>query len=320
MQSLASRAVFVSLREGRAKPRNRLPAAVLSWVVMWSDQPKLPGQPEIRHSYVQANGVRFHVARTGKGPTLLLLHGYPEHWYAWRRVIPLLSESFSLVALDLRGSGWSGAPRQGYDTRTRAADVLAVMDALQLQRVGLIGHEWGGWLGFRLCLDVPERFGGLLAVNSMHPWLSRRRIAPHIWRFWYTVLLEFPWLGGRAVRQHPNLLRWLLRRGGAQDLDSFVDAACRPDNARAGQKLHWQFAMHDIPRLVLGRSRDERLQVPAIIVAGTDDVVLRPQSLVGVEPYGKELRLVILPGGHYLPEQCPAELAELAAELFEALG
>ena len=117
--------------------------------------------PAITHRYVTANGVRLHVAEAGaSGPPVLLLHGYPQHWYAWRHIITDLAADHRVYALDLRGAGQSDAPRRGYDTATLAADVRAVLDALGLPAVTLAGHEWGGWLGFHLALAAPHRIAG----------------------------------------------------------------------------------------------------------------------------------------------------------------
>jgi len=93
----------------------------------------------VTHRFVTVRGVRLHVAEAGGGDPVLLLHSFPQHWYAWRRVIPLLAGQYRLICPDWRGFGWSEAPARGYDTASRAADVLALMDALGLYRVRLVG-------------------------------------------------------------------------------------------------------------------------------------------------------------------------------------
>ncbi|MEU8305664.1 alpha/beta fold hydrolase [Actinomadura sp. NPDC048955] len=134
----------------------------------------MPWVDGVEHRFVEARGIRFHVAGAGEGPPLMFVHGFPQHWYAWRHLVPLLADRYRLVMPDLRGAGWSDAPYRGYGTRDRAADVLALMDALGLDRVGLIGHEWGAWAGFRACLDAPDRFTRFLALNIVHPWPPAR--------------------------------------------------------------------------------------------------------------------------------------------------
>ncbi|TDT24448.1 alpha/beta hydrolase family protein [Streptomyces sp. BK208] len=103
-------------------------------------QPEVAG---VHHSQVNVRGVRLHVAQAGTGEPVVLLHGFPQHWYGWRRLIPLLSERYRLICVDQRGFGWSDAPARGYDTDSRVADIIGLLDALGLDRVRLIGHDWG---------------------------------------------------------------------------------------------------------------------------------------------------------------------------------
>jgi pimeloyl-ACP methyl ester carboxylesterase len=279
--------------------------------------------PRITHRYVQANGLRFHVAEAGThGPPVLLLHGFPQHWYAWRHVIADLAADHRVYALDLRGAGQSDAPRHGYDTATLATDVLAVLDALELPAVQLIGHEGGGWLAFHVALTAPERLSSFLAVNTPHPWLPHRKLLPQMWRYWYTALLEYPVLGAWVIRSRPGVLRWLLRRGRPDlpnaDIDIFIDAAREPARARAGQQLHWQMVLRDIPRRALGGYRRRHLAVPTLLLAGTRDFALSPRSLTDARPNADELRVRVVDGGHYLPEQRPDMVAAAARELNNA--
>ncbi|MGW4897156.1 alpha/beta fold hydrolase [Kitasatospora sp. NPDC004240] len=284
----------------------------------------LPPVEGVRHRYVDIGGVRLHVAEAGRGEPVLLLHGFPQHWYAWRRLIPLLADEYRLICPDLRGFGWSDAPAHGYDTDTRAADVLALMDALGLPSVRLIGHEWGAWAGFMLCAQAPERFRSFLALNIVHPWPLHRRLAPQAWRFWYTTPLETPLLGRHLLRHRPGFTRYLLRRGvvdqavwGDGALEEFTAAAAEPGAARAGEALHRAFALRDIPRLALGRYRRLRLTTPTHLLTGERDFVLPPGVLAGGGRNASALRTEAVPdSGHFLHEERPERVAEAARRLF----
>ncbi|MEV7215185.1 alpha/beta hydrolase [Kitasatospora cineracea] len=283
--------------------------------------PPLPG---VTHRYVDLPGVRMHLAEAGRGEPVLLLHGFPQHWYAWRKVVPLLADRYRLICPDLRGFGWSRARSGGYGTAERVADVLALLDASGLERVHLAGHEWGAWTGFHACLRAPERFGSLLALNIVHPWPLHRRLAPQAWRFWYTTPLEAPFLGRRLLRHRPEFTGYLLRRGtadpaarSAADAAEFTAASALPSAARAGELLHRDFALRDIPALAANRFHRQRLTVPTVLLGGERDVVLPPGVLAGGERHADALRTAVLPGaGHYLPEERPAEVAAAARELF----
>jgi pimeloyl-ACP methyl ester carboxylesterase len=197
--------------------------------------------------------------------------------------------------------------------------VLAVLDALDLPAVHLSGHQWGGWLGFHLALTAPERFHSFVAVNAPHPWLPHRKLLPQMWRFWYTALLEYPALGAWIIRTRPGVLRWLLRRGRPDlpdaDIDVFADVAREPARARAGQQLHWQIVLRDIPRRLLGRYRRQHLHVPTLLLAGTRDFALSPRSLTDAPRNADDLQVRFVDGGHYLPEEHPAQVAAAIREM-----
>jgi pimeloyl-ACP methyl ester carboxylesterase len=281
--------------------------------------------PAISHRHVLANGLRFHVADAGSdGPPVLLLHGFPQHSYAWRHVIAELATDHHVYALDLRGAGRSEAPRRGYDTTTLAGDVLAVMDALGLPATHLVGHEWGGWLGFAVALRAPGRVSSFVAVNAPHPWLPHRKMLPQMWRFWYTALFEYPVLGAWVIRTRPGVLRWQLRRGRhdlpAADVAVFTDVAREPARARAGQQLHWQLVVHDIPRRLLGCYRRRHLRVPTVLLAGARDFALSARSVTGAGRHADDLQVQVVDGGHYLPEERPKLVAAAVRTLTQRIG
>src|SRR5450756_1047973 len=98
----------------------------------------------MEHLTVDANGARFHVARTGQGRPLVLLHGWPEFWLTWRPVMERLADRYQLIAPDLRGFGDSDKPAGPFGAQDHAHDLVALFDALGLDRVGVVGHDVGG--------------------------------------------------------------------------------------------------------------------------------------------------------------------------------
>ena len=283
-----------------------------------------PYVPGVTHRFVDVRGARLHVAEAGDGDPVVLLHSFPQHWYAWRHVVPLLAGQYRLIIPDWRGFGWSEAPPRGYDSASRAADILALMDALGLRRVRLIAHDWGAHAAFVTALQAPDRVSHLLAVNAAHPWLPQRRLLPQLWRFWYTAFWEYPGIGRRVLRHWPGLTRFLLRRGAAGpaawqpgEVEEFVAASRQPGSARAGEALHWQFVLHDIPGIILRRHRSMKLTVPTVILAGAEDWMLPPKMLAGAGRHADDLQLRVVPGaGHFLADERPAVVAEAARELF----
>src|SRR3954454_3850630 len=120
-----------------------------------------------------------------------------------------------------------------------ASDVLAVLDALGIERVKLVGHDWGGWIGFLLCLREPQRFERFLALNILPPWVSARAMLPHLWRFWYQWMVLSPGLGYRLHRSGAFVPRVLVgastdrSRWDQATLRCFADNLAEPPRARA---------------------------------------------------------------------------------------
>jgi pimeloyl-ACP methyl ester carboxylesterase len=281
--------------------------------------------PGVRHRTVVTGGPRFHVAEAGPadGEPVLLLHGFPQHWYAWRRVLPLLAADHRLLCPDRRGSGWSDAPAGGYDTETGVDDVLAVLDALGLERVRLVGHQWGAGTGFAACLRAPERFSAFLALNMVHPWTDRRLLRRHAWRFWYTALWEYPHIGRRVLRHWPAFTRFQLRHGSAGpacwepgEAVEYAAALREPSRARAGEALHWQYVLKEILFTAERREREAAsLRVPTLVLAGERDPYV-PAALL-TDAAGLRVRAV--PGcGAQLPLERPEVVAEAVRELSPA--
>ena len=132
----------------------------------------IPERPGVEHRFVEAGGLRVHVAEAGSGDPVVLQHGWPQHWLLWRKLIPALAESYRVICPDLRGLGWTDAPPTGYEKEQLASDLLALVDALGYERVRVVGHDWGGFVAFLAALRAPERFERFCCLGSPTPWLK----------------------------------------------------------------------------------------------------------------------------------------------------
>lgn len=283
---------------------------------------ELPHVEGVTHRTVRARGLDFHVAEAGQGDDVVLcLHGWPQHWYEWRQLMPALADRHRVLALDLRGCGWSDAPRDGYEKEDMATDVLAVLDELGLERVKLIGHDWGGWIGFLLCLRAPRRFERFLALNIVPPWVSLRSVVGHAWRFWYQQLVLAPGIGYRLHRSGDFVPRVLV--GGSahkevwteEALRAFADNLAEPARARAAVQMYRVFNWRELRPIVRGRYEEARLTVPTLLVFGTEDFVLRPQMLAGYQRHAEEMTVELVPGcGHFIADERPDLVAARARE------
>jgi len=280
----------------------------------------MPEVPGVGHRYVEAGRLRVHIAEAGTGPPLVLLHGWPQHWYAWRKLIPLLAGSRRLICPDLRGFGWTDAPASGYRTADLAADGVTLLDSLGLDRVDVLGHGEGGRVGFEMCLSQPGRVRRLMTLGAMHPYPSLRLLAPHAWRYWWTPLVETSGLGRGVIGHLPAVTRAVLRASatgpgalGEAVIEEFVTSVREPARARASERLMHEFAYHEMLPAIWGANRSRRLRAPALMLSGQRDFFVPARSLGGSGPYAHDLRVQVVPdAGHLLAEECPETVAAAA--------
>src|SRR5687767_1327296 len=132
---------------------------------------QMPQVEGVKHSFVPVGDLNFHVAEAGEGDPVLLLHGWPQHWYCWRLVMPALAKRHRVLAMDLRGFGWTDIAWQGFEKENMADDVANLVSALDLDRVKIVGHDWGGWIGYLLALRRPELVERLVGLSVPPPFL-----------------------------------------------------------------------------------------------------------------------------------------------------
>jgi haloacetate dehalogenase len=268
----------------------------------------------------------------GAGPPLLLLHGYPQTHVIWHRVAPRLARVFTLVMPDLRGYGQSRGPpadadHRSYSKRAMAKDMVAVMAALGHERFALAGHDRGARVGYRLCLDHPERvvrFATLDVVPTIEVWEEMnadRAIAIYHWPF-LAVPAPVP---ERLIGADPEFyVRHLLDRwAGRKDaldpgavaayvaqfrLPSVLTATCEDYRAGAGIDR-----VHDREDRAAGR----KIACPVLVIWGRDYSASKEASpLVVWRRWAGDVQEVALDCGHFIAEEAPDECAEALLTFF----
>jgi pimeloyl-ACP methyl ester carboxylesterase len=201
--------------------------------------------------------------------------------------------------------------------------VLAVLDELGLERVKLVGHDWGGWIGYLLCLRAPERFERYLALNILTPWVNPRAIVPEAWRFTYQLMVAAPFLGYRLHTSGALVPKVLLGASVVRDnfdpetLHIFSDNLAEPARARACVQMYRTFQLREQPALIRGRYARERLTVPTLQLHGTEDAALRPHMLAGWQRHADDMRVELVEGcGHFIVDEAPDLVGDRAVEFF----
>ena len=274
----------------------------------------MPHVEGVEHRYVETDGLRFHVAEAGdpEAEPIVLVHGWPQNWFEWREIIGPLAESRRVVCPDLRGLGWSDAPPAGYDKEQLADDLLAIMDELEIERAGLVGHDWGGWTGFLTCLKAPERFEAYLAMAIPPPFAKRNlRSTLDTWRLSYQLPLASPW------GHHVSTALAGIRRPGLRDLtqiDAWDDEAhevflgqfAEPRIARATIGYYRTFLLRELPKLAGGRYDGVRLEVRTKLLFPENEKVMSPAMLEIPEGAARDFEVEIVPGaGHFIVDEMP---------------
>jgi len=285
----------------------------------------------MEHLTVKANGAAFHVARTGAGPPLLLLHGWPEFSLTWEPVMARLADRFTLLAPDLRGFGDSNKPDGPFGPDQHAADMLALLDALGLRQVGVIGHDVGGALMQPLARKTPERFSGLFFFDFVYPGIGARMAEPerlnNIWYQSFNQLEMAPHLVG-ATRESCRtyigyfLKHWAHRKDAFDDvIEAFTDNFLKPGNL-AGGFAHYRAAHEGRVRMMKGEApKLPPIDVPTCVRWAERDALFPFSWTDRLSETFTNLDLALLPGvGHFPHREDPDRAAAQIAAFFKRIG
>jgi pimeloyl-ACP methyl ester carboxylesterase len=312
---------------------------------------------ELTHREARLRGVPIHYVEAGAGPPVVLLHGFPEFWYCWRRQMEVLARAgFRAVAPDQRGYNRSGKPRDvaAYRVDELAADVAALIRHLGAERAAVAGHDWGGAVAWHLARHRPDILDRLVVLNAPHPEIYRRRVRSpaQLLRSWYVFFFQLPLLPELAFRAFDYaLLERVLRREpvrpGAfdeEDVRRYREALDRPGALTAA--VNWYRAAFRDGMLAGGGDRRARrdadgegsvrnaggdpgsgaepgprdpVQVPSLVIWGMRDRYLGPELLEGLDRWVEHLRVERIPdASHWVLADAPERVGELMRDFLRA--
>lgn len=282
---------------------------------------------DIRHHTVTAGGLRFHVAEAGPidGPPVLLLHGFPECWYSWRRQLPALAKAgFRVMAPDLRGYNLSDKPVDvsAYGAEQLTGDVVALSKALGYQRLDVVGHDWGGavaWLtaSFPATRHVVRR---LFVLNAPHPALFLSQLSlQQLRRSWYMLMFQLPhvpewflshndWANLRKTFAHTRLLR---QNVTDEDFAVYRRAASQP-GALSAMINYYRAALRQDPRKLAQRCQP--VEAETLLIWGEQDVALGKELTQGLGKLVPKLRVEYLDAGHFVQLERPDDVNRILVE------
>lgn len=279
------------------------------------------------HRMVSGGGTRFHVAELGSGPTVLLLHGFPQFWYSMRHLmVALAGAGYHAVAMDLRGYGASDKPPRGYDTYAGCRDAAAVLNALGVERAVILGQGLGGAIAWCMPTFEPDSTRAVVALSMAHPRVMREAIwrhGPQRAASRWMMRLQAPFAPERAMEHDHDYVAGVLRgwsapRGpfpGEADIECYGNAMQLPFVAHSAAEHYRWFGRSQLRpdgplfnHRIAGPAR-----VPVLQVQGADDGCVLAGSTNGSAQYaaaGYDYHL-LEDAGHFLAEEAPDRVADL---------
>jgi pimeloyl-ACP methyl ester carboxylesterase len=274
--------------------------------------------------YIDTDELRLHAVIGGDGPPLLLVHGWPENWYAWRLLMPTLAQDFQVIAVDQRGMGLSDKPTGGYDAGTLAGDLVALMEALGHERFAVVGHDTGYIISYALAADHPHRVDrvalaeipGPPGVAPSPPLFVPEPINNRLWHIPFN-------------RVNDELTEQLVR--GREDIFFGYEFANQGGKRLPDYALRYYFSLFSDPDALRGsfglyrawdttlaqneQRKSRPLTMPVLGIGGAESWGERAGE--GMKPAAHDVQTVVIPGaGHWVAEQAPdAMLVALRAFL-----
>jgi haloacetate dehalogenase len=280
---------------------------------------RIPGMDYVR---IAAGEAEYLAGIAGSGPTVLLLHGFPQTHYCWHGVAPALAQRHTVVALDIRGYGETAAPAggpkgEGYTKREMGDDLFELMDALRHPRFAAVGHDRGARIAYRMALDRPDRVDRLAVLNIVPTidQFERMGAGPSLGYWpWFLLAQPAPFPERLIAAAPAHFLSfifdsWSERREAIdpEAFDAYLAALDAPTIASMCADYRASFWL-DQADDVADRSSGRRIECPLLVLTGDAEIQLADAAEVWAE-WARDVRAATLPGGHFIPEEAAEPLA-----------
>ena len=280
---------------------------------------------EFTHRWVDADGVRLHAVEGGApdGPAVVLLAGFPQTWWAWRKVMPLLAGRFRVIAIDLPGQGHSERPERGYDTHTVAAHIHAAVRALGVPEYWLAAHDIGAWVAFSLAPTSGSDLRGVALLDAGIPGITLPEAIPtdpeRAWKTWHFAFHLVPELPETLLAgREREYVGWFLNAKalapgtfGDAEIDHYA-AAVAADGGLHASLAYYRDAAESARRNHEALDR-QRLTVPVLGISSSNGSI--PDMAASLSPWAGNITGVVVPGaGHFIPDEQPDAVATAIAD------
>jgi pimeloyl-ACP methyl ester carboxylesterase len=270
--------------------------------------------------YVQAGDVRLHAVIGGDGPPLLLVHGWPETWYAWRLMMPTLAQGFEVVAADQRGIGLSDKPEDGYDAGTLADDLVALMDALGHQRFAVVGVDTGLIISYALAADHPDRVERLVVGEAPLPGVAPPTplilTDPAKAKLWHIPFNQQDTVNEQLVTGREDVF-FGAEFSASAGKTKLPDYAVRYyiDTLSNPESLHGSFQLYRAFSATIAQNEQRKtrpLTMPVLAIGGSESTGARVGDAMKLT--AEDVQTVVIDTGHWLAEQAPEQMLAAVTE------
>ncbi|QKJ18839.1 alpha/beta fold hydrolase [Microbacterium hominis] len=283
--------------------------------------PPLPEVAGFTHRFVDTRGLRTHVAEVGEGEPVVMLHGFPQHWWQWRIIGPALAARYRVICPDLRGSGWTRAATTRIERLSMRDDLLGLMDVMGLDRVRIVAHDMGGLPAAQMAYAAPDRVRAMIVLSVPPPFM---RLTPAM----LPAMRHVPKLRfHRAGRSLAYLFRppYIAVPMSAATVETYLAPHRDPAIDAAVREVYRGLIGGEAPRLVTGAYRKERLRVPSLYAFSVEDHPLTApfvrRHCADVSRYADHLEIASVEGAaHFMTDDNPRAVEELALDFFARVG
>jgi pimeloyl-ACP methyl ester carboxylesterase len=279
-------------------------------------------EAKFAHHTIALEGVSLHYVIAGKGDPVVLLHGWPQTWYEWRRIMPTLAQRYTVIAPDMRGLGDSSRPATGYDKQSIAADIRRLVHKLGFEQILLVGHDWGGPVAYAYACGYPAEVRRLAILDVTIPNETWERI-PQITRrggIWHVAFHSVRDLPEALINGRERIyLSWFYRTAAYNpaaineaDIDEYVRCYSAPGAMRAGFE-YYRAIFTDIDHNK--ENAKNKLKMPVLALGGERG--FRSAPLKCMKELADDVRGgVVERSGHWIPEERPDYLLAQLLEFF----
>ncbi len=268
----------------------------------------------VTHGYADSNGVKIHYASAGKGPLMVMIHGFPDYWYSWREQMQALSPNYQVVAIDQRGYNLSDKPKgvENYDIKFLVSDVAAVIKHLGKDKAIIVGHDWGGMVAWTFAMTMPDMTEKLIILNLPHPRGLSRELANNPQQQKNSAYARMFQQEDAAKRLTAAGLAGWVKDPKAKE--KYIEAFQRSDF-----EAMLNYYKRNYPREPYQEDKSPvvKVKAPVLMIHGLNDTALLAGALNNTwEWVEKDLTIVTIPGAGHFVQQDAADMVSRSMKMW----